>query len=80
MPTGNGLPDLGHPIFWWVNTLLGNVKNALLGTYRALCPTHLQRYLSVFCYRFDRAALVPRLIAPATCMPPLSYRLATLDV
>lgn len=88
IPTGGGVPDLGHPIFWWVNTLLGNVKNALLGTYRALRPKYLQRYLSEFCYRFnrrfdrrfDRAALVPRLIVAAACTLPLSYRLVTLDV
>lgn len=26
-----GVPDLGHPIFWRVNTMLGNVKNAMCG-------------------------------------------------
>jgi transposase-like protein len=84
IPTGGSVPDLGHPIFWWVNTLLSNVKNALHGTYHALRPKYLQRYLSEFCYRFNRrfdlAALVPRLIVAAACTPPLSYRLATLDV
>ncbi len=81
--TGGGVPDLGHPIFWWVNTMLGNVKNAMHGTYQALRPKYLQRYLSEFCYRFNRrfdlAALVPRLIVAAARTPPLSYRLATLD-
>jgi transposase-like protein len=83
IPTGGGVPDLGHPIFTWVNTMLGNVKNALHGTYHALRPKYLQRYLSEFCYRFNRrfdlAALVPRLIVAAARTPPLSYRLATLD-
>jgi hypothetical protein len=81
--TGGGVPDRGPPIFTWVNTLLGNVKNALHGTYHALRPKYLQRYLSEFCYRFNRrfdlAALVPRLIVAAARTPPLSYRLATLD-
>jgi hypothetical protein len=81
--TGGGVPDLGHPIFWWVNTMLGNVKKSLHGTYHALRPKYLQRYLSEFCYRFNRrfdlGALVPRLIVAAARMPPLSYRLATLD-
>ena len=81
--TGGGVPDLGHPIFWWVNTMLGNVKNALHGTYHALRPKYLQRYLSEFCYRFNRrfdlAALVTRLIVAAVRTPPLSYRLVTLD-
>ncbi|MHB1272571.1 MAG: IS1595 family transposase [Rhodanobacter sp.] len=83
IPTGGGIPDLEHPIFTWVNTMLGNVKNALHGTYHALRPKYLQRYLSEFCYRFNRrfdlAALVPRLIVAAARTPPLSYRLATLD-
>ena len=81
--TGGGAPSEGPPIFWWINTLLGNVKNAMHGTYHALRPKYLQRYLSEFCYRFNRrfdlAALVPRLIVAAAQTPPLSYRLATLD-
>lgn len=81
--TGGGVPDLGHPIFGGINTMLGNVKNALHGTYHALRPKYLQRYVSEFCYRFNRrfdlAALVPRLIVAAARTPPLNYRLATLD-
>lgn len=84
IPTGGGVPSEGHPIFVWINTLLGNVKNALHGTYHALRPKYLQRYLSEFCYRFNRrfdlAALVPRLLYAAAHTPPLSYKLATLDV
>jgi len=37
-----------------VNTMLGNVKNALHGTYHALRPKYLQCHLSEFCYRFNR--------------------------
>jgi len=66
-----------------VNTMLGNVKNALHGTYHALRPKYLQCHLSEFCYRFNRrfdlAALVPRRIVASARTPPLSYRLATLD-
>ena len=73
-----------EPALLWVNTLLGNIKNALHGTYHALRPKYLQRYLSEFCYRFNRrfdlAALVPRLICAALHTPPLPYRIATLDV
>lgn len=83
IPTGGGVPSASHPIFGWVNTMLGNVKNALHGTYHALRPKYLQRYLSEFCYRFNRrfdlAALIPRLIVAAARTPPLTYRLATLD-
>ena len=79
---GGGPPT--EPAFVWVNTLLGNVKNALHGTYHALRPKYLQRYLSEFCYRFNRrfelAALVPRLLYAAAHTPPLPYTLATMDV
>jgi len=82
IPTGGGVPSKDHP-FVWVNTVLGNVKNALHGTYHALRPKYLQRYLSEFCYRFNRrfelAALVPRLVHAAARTPPLPYKLATLD-
>ena len=81
--TGGGPPDETDRTFWWINTMLGNVKKAMHGTYHALRPKYLQRYLSEFCYRFNRrfdlAALVPRLLVAAARTPPLSYRLATLD-
>lgn len=79
--TGGGVPR--EPALRWVNTLLGNVKNALHGTYHALRPKYLQRYLSEFCFRFNRrfdlAALVPRLLCALVRTPPLPYPLATLD-
>jgi hypothetical protein len=63
--------------------MLGNVKMAFYGTCHVLRPKYLQRYLSEFCYRFNRrfdlAALVPRLIVAAAHTPPMRYRLATLD-
>lgn len=83
VPTGQGVP-CSQPAFVWVNTVLGNVKNALHGTYHALRHKYLQRYLSEFCYRFNRrfelAALIPRLLYAAARTPPLPYKLATLDV
>jgi hypothetical protein len=66
--TGGGPLSEGHPIFWWINTVLGNLKTAMHGTYHAIRPKYLQRYLSEFCYRFNRrfdlAALVPRCCLP----------------
>jgi hypothetical protein len=62
---------------------LGNVKSALHGTYHALRPKYLQRYLSEFCYRFNRrfelAFLIPRLLYAAAHTPPLPYKHATVD-
>ena len=84
IPTGGSVPSEGHPIFVWINTLLGNVKNALHGTHHALRPKYLQRYLSEFCDRFNRrfdlAALVPRLLYATAHTPRLPYKLATADV
>jgi transposase-like protein len=81
--TGGGPTSVTHPMFVWVNTVLGNVKNALHGTYHALKPKYLQRYLSEFCYRFNRRfkleELIPRLIYAAAHTPPLPYRLLTAD-
>lgn len=79
VPAGGGLSDLEHPTFWWVNTLLDDVENALHCAYHALRPEYLQLYLSESRYRFDLATLALRLIVAAARTLPLSYRLATLD-
>jgi hypothetical protein len=50
----SGPESVEHPTFHWVNTMLGNVKNALRGTYNAIQAKHLPRYLAKFHYRFNR--------------------------
>jgi hypothetical protein len=40
--------------FNWVNTILGNLKTALAGTFHKLSSTHLPRHLAIFQYRFNR--------------------------
>lgn len=68
--------------FIWVDTMLGNVKNAMHGTYHAIRPKHLPRYLAEFAYRFNRrfdlAGMVERLGTAAVLTPPMPYRLVTL--
>lgn len=69
--------------FVWVDTMLGNVKNALHGTYRgAIRAKHLPRYLAEFAYRFNRrfdlAGMIGRLGAAAALTPPMPYRLVKL--
>jgi transposase-like protein len=68
--------------FVWVDTLLGNVKNAIAGTYHAIRAKHLPRYLAEFVYRFNRrfdlASTVARLGAVAALTPPMQYSLVTL--
>lgn len=66
----------------WVDTVLGNVKNAMHGTYHAIRAKHLPRYLAEFCWRFnqrfDLAGMLERLAAAAAQTPPMPYRLVKL--
>ncbi len=66
----------------WVDTVLGNVKNAMHGTYHAIRAKHLPRYLAEFCWRFnqrfDLAGMLERLGAAAAATPPMPYRLVKL--
>ena len=48
MVTGGGKAAVERPEFRWVNTILGNIKNALCGTYHAVRPKYAQRYLAEF--------------------------------
>jgi len=83
-PTVMSGPDIAQrrPALNWVDTMLGNVKNAIHGTYHAIRPKHLPRYLAEFCYRFNRrfdlASLLKRLATAATRTPPMPYRLVKL--
>lgn len=52
--TGGGRTSVENPEFNWVNTLLGNVKNAITGNYHAIRRQHAPRYLAEFEYRFNR--------------------------
>ncbi len=38
----------------WVHILISNCKAVLRGTHHGVSPKHLQRYLTEFCYRFNR--------------------------
>lgn len=75
----SGNKPLQDSTFKWVNTVLGNVKCALVGTYRALSPKHVPRYLASFAYRFNRRFNLPdlftRLAWVALRTPPMPYRL-----
>ena len=64
--TGGGKAAVERPEFRWVNTILGNIKSALRGTYHAIRPKYAQRYLAEFEYRFNRRFdlpdIIPRLV------------------
>ena len=57
--------------FTWVNTILGNLKTSISGSYHSFdFEKYAHRYLGEYQYRFNRrfdlASLLPRLIAAAT--------------
>lgn len=60
--TGGGIESVKEEAFLWVNTMIGNVKNAITGTYHSVSLTHLPRYLAEFCYRFNRRFELDKLL------------------
>ena len=80
--TGSGPASVSEPRLTWVNTMIGNVKKSIHGTYHAIGHKHLPRYLAEFCYRFTRRfdleAMLPRLGYIAVRTPPMPERLLKL--
>lgn len=76
---GGGRASVEEPKFYWVNTILGNLKSTFRGIYHAVRPKYLQRYLAAFQYRFNRrfdlCNLIPRLAYVAVRTPPMPERL-----
>ena len=68
-----------EPEFYWINTILGNLKSSLRSTYHAIRPKYAQRYLSEFQYRFNRrfnlCDLIPRLAYVALRTAPMPEKL-----
>lgn len=80
--TGGGFQSVTKKEFTWVNTMIGNVKNAITGTYHAIDPKHLPRYLAEFCYRHNRRFqledMIPRFGYVAARTPPMPGHLLKL--
>jgi hypothetical protein len=80
--TGGGPQSVTREEFTWINTLIGNVKNAIKGTYHAINPKHVPRYLAEFCYRHNRRFQLhnrlPRFAYVALRTPPMPRRLLKL--
>lgn len=76
--TGSGPASVRIPEFKWVNTIIGNVKNSLRGTFHAISEKHFHRYLAEFCYRFNRRydlrQLLPRFCFVAVRTQPFPAR------
>lgn len=66
----------------WINTMIGNVKGSINGTYPAINPKHLLRDLAEFCdrfiRRFDLQAMMLRFLVSAANIPPMPGRLLKL--
>jgi transposase-like protein len=80
--TGGGKKSVEIIAFIWVNTVLGNVKNALHGTYHKVSSKHLPRYLAEFEYRFNRrfdlTTILSRLIHACALTAPMPQRYLNL--
>ena len=67
--------DPENTFFHWVNTMIGNVKRAIHGTYHSVSSKHLPRYLAEFSFRFNNrfrmGKMIDTLIKQAVCTNPL---------
>lgn len=81
---GGGRASVEEPEFYWVNTVLGNLKSALRSTYHSVSSKYSQRYLADFQYRFNRRynlkAMIPRLAFAALRSPPIAYKLLKIGL
>lgn len=81
--TGSGRKSAKHPVFTWVNTLLGNLKMSLTGTYHSFDHKHTARYLAEFQYRFNRrfnlSTMITRFIYAAANTLPCPDHLLVLS-
>ncbi|MEH6453052.1 MAG: IS1595 family transposase, partial [Psychromonas sp.] len=76
--TGGGPASITKEQFIWVNTMIGNIKNSITGTYHSISDKHLPRYLAEYCYRFNRRFalenMLPRFMYVALRTPPMPQR------
>lgn len=77
--TGGGRQGAQHPQLHWVNTVLGNLKTSMAGTYHAFKHAkYAQRYLAEFAYRFNRrfdlAGMLLRLLSAAVTTGPMTLK------
>jgi hypothetical protein len=67
---GKGRKSTDMECFSWINTVLGNLKNAIAGTYHAFdFEKYAHRYLGEYQYRFNRrfdlSSMLTRLVVAA---------------
>lgn len=80
--TGSGRKAARHPAFKAVNTVLANIKTAIVATFRTGAGKHAPRRLAEFAWRFNRRydlpSMIPRLGFIAARTSPMPYRLLKL--
>lgn len=77
--------DPENKFFHWVNTMIGNVKRAINGTYHSVSHKHLPRYLAEFNFRFNNrfnmGSMIDVFIKQAVKTNPLPhYKLKLAEV
>jgi hypothetical protein len=77
--TGGGRQGAQTSQLHWVNTMLGNLKTSMAGTYHSFKHAkYATRYLAEFCYRFNRRfdlpAMLPRLLRALVSNRPLPLK------
>lgn len=82
--TGGGRQGAQTPQLHWVNTVLGNLKTSMAGTYHAFDHARYgARYLAEFCYRFNRrfdlAAMLPALLRALATTGPLPLKVLRIS-
>lgn len=80
--TGGGPESVELETFKWINTMIGNVKNSIRGTYHSVSQKHLPRYFAEFCFRFNSRfnlkKIVKRLLFAAVNTAPIPQRKLSL--
>ena len=72
--SGGNVPAQKMPALRWVNTLIGNLKTAITGTFKPVRRKYAPRYLAEFQYRFNRRSrLLDRLACVAVRSLPMPY-------
>ena len=77
--TRGGKASMALPQFKWVNTLLGNLKTAITGTYHAFdFAKYAHRYLAEFQFRFNHRfhmkTILSHLLSALVASPPSCER------
>ena len=84
--TGSGKAAAQHPAFRWVNTVIGNVKRAISGTYHAFnFAKYIRAYLAEFAFRFNHRFDLSRISlalirACATSLPRNAHWIKAAEV